>query len=242
MNKAILVNKSGEIEQIELKNNHCLSKCLKRKGKGKIDNIYKWKYKNLIIHLYGFYDGEAGDENKFELPPPKDSELFFGDMLFISYDKDKIDDLILDDFVDFYNEKMGGFENIESSSEGEDDQSEDSESSSEDEDDQSEDSEWNPGSKEESSSDEDFDEDDEEEEEDEEEDDEEEDEDEDDEEDEEEDDINDKQIKTDQNDDNSEDSISILSCNYDKDNLDELLSSSADSELSEEEIYHDKNH
>jgi hypothetical protein len=225
MKKAILVNKSGETEQVELskKSSNCISKCLKIKGKGKVENIHNWKYNDLSVQLYGFSDGKAGDENKFELPPPVDSELFFGDMLFISCNKEELNELTLDDFIDFYNETMGGFEDIESSSEEDGEEGLLEYKSSED-------SDWKPGSTEESSSDEEFEgEEDEEYEEDEEEDTE---------------DIilysseeDGEEIEFEKDDTNSGDSVSILLCNYDnKDDLDEILSSSADSELSEDEI------
>ena len=44
MTKAILVNKSGETEEVELnkKSSNCISKCLKNKGIGKPENINNW--------------------------------------------------------------------------------------------------------------------------------------------------------------------------------------------------------
>ena len=84
MTTAILISKSGDTTEItvEKKTKNSLSKILKNKGNGKIENLNNWNYEGYKFQLYGYNDGEAGNENKFELPPPIENELFFGDMVF----------------------------------------------------------------------------------------------------------------------------------------------------------------
>ena len=41
----------------------------KSQGEGEIKQLYKWSYENKIINCFGWYDGEAGLENKHDLPP-----------------------------------------------------------------------------------------------------------------------------------------------------------------------------
>ena len=41
---------------------------------------------NISIELWGRLNGRAGQENKYEFPPPVDNHLFFGDCLLVSMD------------------------------------------------------------------------------------------------------------------------------------------------------------
>lgn len=111
------------------------------KGVGKLENLHNWKYNNSFIKLYGYYDGEAGQENKFELPPPVENELYFGDLLIMKKTQE-IQDFTTDDFLEFYNEMMGGFEDIEDTEDESDEEEIENHYSSED-------SEWKPGDSEE---------------------------------------------------------------------------------------------
>ena len=116
MKSAILINKSGDTEEIKINKitPNCISRCLKAKGKGKSEHLNKWVYNDMNINMYGYKDGEAGDENKFELPPPIEEKLFFGDLLFVNCDSNNnLQELNLEKFIEFYNETMGGFEDIE---------------------------------------------------------------------------------------------------------------------------------
>merc|ERR1711998_255441 len=136
MTKVILISKSGDTKEITIeKTKNSLSKILKNKGNGKIENLNNWNYEGTKIQLYGYNNGEAGNENKFELPPPLDNELFFGDMVFLKDSNSNMKDLDLDEFLEFYNETMGGFEDLEDSEEEEDELLEYR---------SSEDSEWKP--------------------------------------------------------------------------------------------------
>ena len=38
---------------------------------------YIWNYKNYYISLYAKDYGRAGQENKYDLPPPLDKELYY---------------------------------------------------------------------------------------------------------------------------------------------------------------------
>jgi hypothetical protein len=242
MKSAILINKSGDTEEIKINKitPNCISRCFKVKGKGKSEHLNKWVYNGMNINMYGYEDGEAGNENKFELPPPIEDKLFFGDLLFVFCDsKNNLQELSMEKFIEFYNETMGGFEDIEDTEDEEESEDEDESDESfivKDDEYETGDSDWKPQSNEESSTNSDSEsesydsEHEDEEEDDEEEDDEGEDDDEEDDELEILDQDNDSQ--------DSKESISILLYNYkNKDNLDELISSSDNSEeLSEEEI------
>lgn len=78
----------------------------------------------LYVALFAKDEGTAGRENKCDLPPPIDKNLFFGKIVIVAARDPEIEDIV--DFpVDMWNavyEKLfGGFENIEDT----DDESED---------------------------------------------------------------------------------------------------------------------
>lgn len=77
-----------------------------------IIQLNKWKYNNFDYVLYGCEKGDAGEENKYDLPPPVDCELYFNDLYIIKYDKNAIIDLSVQEYNIFYNDSFGGFEDI----------------------------------------------------------------------------------------------------------------------------------
>ena len=79
-----------------------------------ISKLSSWKYNNFDYILYGRINGNAGDENKYDLPPPCDCELYFYDLYFIKYEGNNIIDLFLEDYNLFYAHCFEGFESIES--------------------------------------------------------------------------------------------------------------------------------
>ena len=115
MKSAIIVSKLGVPEEIQIE--ECFLKNISNniKFKGKIENINTWHFNDLNISLYGYRSGKSGNENKFETPPPTENTLFFGDIIFINTTKQHIQNLNMSDFTHFYNETMGGFEDIEDS-------------------------------------------------------------------------------------------------------------------------------
>lgn len=94
--------------------------------------IGKYKWKDMVVYLYGYKTGKAGTENKHELPPPHDMVLLFGDAVMIAVKQNVLVSFSATDYTNFYNETLGGFEELGS---------EDSAASEDDEDDEEEDEE-----------------------------------------------------------------------------------------------------
>ena len=99
--------------------------CLTKKGKGNLERLHEWLLFDETIILFGWRDGEAGSENKHEMPPPIDIELYFGDLLILRVNGNGI----LDDFSEalydsFLTHMMGGFSDLEDS-DGEEEDEED---------------------------------------------------------------------------------------------------------------------
>lgn len=92
-----------------------LQKYLKRKTAPEKLGTYPWKKHTL--HLLGYKDGKAGTENKHELPPPLDNQLYFGDVV-ILYCKEDTDiskpiPLSTEEYEQFYTQMFEGFEDID---------------------------------------------------------------------------------------------------------------------------------
>jgi hypothetical protein len=67
-----------------------------------------------IIQLYAKMSGKAGQENKYDFPPPMDSTLFFGSCALVGRDSktNEIVDLDVTDWEEIYEFLFGGFEDI----------------------------------------------------------------------------------------------------------------------------------
>ena len=112
----IKISKKGKITNIEKPD---ISFIEKNKN---ISKLNKWNYNNYEFVLYGCEDGVAGEENKYDLPPPVDCELYFNDLYFIKLNQNKIEDLSIQEYNIFYNDCFGGFEDIQSTDDEEEDE------------------------------------------------------------------------------------------------------------------------
>ena len=78
---------------------------------------------NNQIHVYGKTKGKAGQENKYDFPPPIDSALFFGNCLLVNKESDEIvGDLALTEWEKTYEKLFGGFEDISENSDDEEEE------------------------------------------------------------------------------------------------------------------------
>ena len=102
----IKISKIGKITNINkpdinfIKNNRHISK------------LNTWKYNKYDFVIYGCENGNAGEENKYDLPPPIDCELYFDDLYVIKLNNNKLQDLNIEEYNTFYNDCFGGFEDI----------------------------------------------------------------------------------------------------------------------------------
>tara|TARA_X000000950_G_scaffold68766_1_gene85101 strand:- start:13053 stop:13739 length:687 start_codon:yes stop_codon:yes gene_type:complete len=124
---ALLIENGGNIKEIKIKNQeekdfYKLTGLKKDKDFGLRTN---WKLKlnkEYNIHLYAKNNGRAGSENKYEFPPPVESDLYFGKCLLVNKLENKLVDLTPNEWEDIYNYLFGGFDELdESESEDEED-------------------------------------------------------------------------------------------------------------------------
>lgn len=116
----ILISKGGSVKSQNAKNvliNELYKKC-KLKNNTDFEKRHTWTDENVYISIYAKDNGRAGQENKYDLPSPIDTNLFFSSMVAIKHsNKEPDDDSILnftkEEWEIFYNKQMGGSEDLE---------------------------------------------------------------------------------------------------------------------------------
>ena len=94
----------------------------KKIGTNKIERHCDYCLDSHIISIFGWKSGTAGNENKTELPPPEDTDIYFGDILVIKSISKKnneqersIVSLTKKEYSEFIEKAFGGFESLGSS-------------------------------------------------------------------------------------------------------------------------------
>jgi transcription elongation factor S-II len=118
MSSGCILTVKGEVKKCKIVETTmvAIQTILKRKTEPEI--LGEYEYGTLKLTLIGYKEGRAGTENKHELPPPLDDQLFFGDIVVIA---SKIDKnwtspvpFTLEQYEKFYSKQFGGFEEIDS--------------------------------------------------------------------------------------------------------------------------------
>jgi hypothetical protein len=76
-----------------------------------------------IVELYGKTTGRAGQENKYDFPPPADNTLFFGSCVLVCKSGNNVVDISLAEWVKIYEQLFGGFEDIAANDSDDDEES-----------------------------------------------------------------------------------------------------------------------
>lgn len=120
MPSIVIVEKTGELKVREYKSTNTdelYKKCNLKKPDG-FDKVMEWGYSKkgdnpVTVELWARSDGQANQENKYDFPPPVDSELFFGSCALLSRDSSmKIVDLTVEKWNKVYEHLFGGFETL----------------------------------------------------------------------------------------------------------------------------------
>jgi len=119
--KVLIIEKNGDLKEVYTKNKIKIDELYKKckfRNTNYFDNRNIWGYNGIFISLFAKDKGRASTENKYELPPPIDSQLYFGNMVVIAnknkdyYAEDEIIDMTKEMWEDFYKKAMGGFESL----------------------------------------------------------------------------------------------------------------------------------
>ena len=127
----ILINKASEIKETEIKS-FDVETLYKKAGFKTADGFAKQTEWGLEVEdtkynivLYAKTTGRAGQENKYEFPPPVDTTLFFGTCVLVNLVDGKPVDLFREEWSKIYETLYGGFEDIGDNDSESDDESED---------------------------------------------------------------------------------------------------------------------
>ncbi len=104
------IPKSLDVDKIDL--NKFPMSVLQSLGKGVVERECDFTYNDKILSIFAWSDGKAGTENKHDLPPPIDNELYYGNIFAIYHEKGKLLNLSKNDYNDFYEIAFGGFESL----------------------------------------------------------------------------------------------------------------------------------
>jgi hypothetical protein len=117
-NKIIIIDKQCNItEKKSTINKDNLYKLVGLKNNNHFDHRHTWKVtidnKKMNIMIYSKDDGNHNHENKYDLPPPVDNDLYFGKILIIGMDhNDNYIDLTTELWETIYEKLFGGFEDL----------------------------------------------------------------------------------------------------------------------------------
>ena len=120
MPQILIVEKNGSIKSVNVKN-YSDAELYRKAGLKSADgfaNHASWSAnlngKLYTVYLYGKTDGKAGQENKYEFPPPVDSVLFFGNCILVNTLNNIVVDIQKTEWDQIYEYLYGGFEELES--------------------------------------------------------------------------------------------------------------------------------
>ena len=116
----IIIDKSGNLKEMnikEYKEGDLFKKANFKSPEGFLCQT-NWQVvinkKKFQVAVYGKTNGKAGQENKYEFPPPIDSVLFFGGCVLTKVsDNGSIGDLRISEWNTIYDQLMDGFEDLE---------------------------------------------------------------------------------------------------------------------------------
>jgi hypothetical protein len=118
MTQILIVEKNGTIKESDVKLND-VNDLYKKAGfktaQGfQLQTTFSTTINKCVfnVSLYAKTTGRAGQENKYDFPPPVDEKLFFGNCVLLGMSSDKIIDLCKDQWNQIYEKLFGGFEDL----------------------------------------------------------------------------------------------------------------------------------
>ena len=129
--KFVTISKNGTINNVNMRTNdpdNIYKKC-GFKNSNNFSKHHSWQIiinnKKHFISVFGKDKGRALNENKYEMPPPIDNTLFFGDIAIVCQDTNNTYIDFFDmNWKELYNKLMGGFEDIENTDNEEEEEEE----------------------------------------------------------------------------------------------------------------------
>lgn len=129
----IIIEKNGTLKPLNIKD-YKEETLYKKCGFKKMEDFVQqtqWKVKlngqKIVVILYGKSQGKAGNENKYDFPPPVDTTLFFGTCMLVGMipdDKNRLAHINLTTslWAQIYDKLFKGFEDLNEDDENEEDE------------------------------------------------------------------------------------------------------------------------
>tara|TARA_A100001011_G_C14129835_1_gene764947 strand:+ start:204 stop:914 length:711 start_codon:yes stop_codon:yes gene_type:complete len=121
MTTVIIVDKTGKCSEKKCKNfdiDQIHKLCKLKKASKHFKKRHTWKISNdFYVSVYCKSNGRAGSENKYELPPPVDEELYFNNIVIVRHIEEEInsencENISVEEWQTVYEKLMGGFETL----------------------------------------------------------------------------------------------------------------------------------
>jgi hypothetical protein len=84
--------------------------------------LYSYNIDNCRLDIYGYIEGKSGQENSHDLPPSakyylddfkkSDTDLLFADSFALKYKDGELVNMTIDEYAKYYEELLGGFEDL----------------------------------------------------------------------------------------------------------------------------------
>lgn len=128
----LIINKFGKVKELNVKK-FDESDLFRKAGFKTADGFerhHQWDVEinneKMALSVYGKTAGRAGQENKYEMPPPIDNTLFFGSLVLVCMNtNDEVMSIESKKWDKIYEALYGGFEDIGSNDDDEDSELED---------------------------------------------------------------------------------------------------------------------
>jgi len=120
MVNTIIIRTNGDVDEISI-NDHIdvdefeflkVKPFFKKIGKGDIERQCDWEIDEYKFSIFGWKEGKENIINKFELPPPEDTDLYYGDIILFRLFSDNVINCSKEEFEIFYEASFGGFEDL----------------------------------------------------------------------------------------------------------------------------------
>ena len=116
MVKFVLIDRTGNCKDSNISDiGNVYKRCGLRSEKD-FERRVTWKSSTIYVSVFAKDDGKANTENKFDMPPPIDSELYFGCIAVVGFKPSNLEETLVDFDVDkwckVYEKLMGGFEEL----------------------------------------------------------------------------------------------------------------------------------
>lgn len=128
--KVVRVKIDGTMDELSITKTKSIMKSLDSvsisKGTSQFKLLYEWNLDMKVYECYGWFDGDAGFENKHELIPNGNSSfleenssdiLLFGDIFILCKQNDKYINLDISSYGEIFSLMCGGFDDCETSEE-----------------------------------------------------------------------------------------------------------------------------